>query len=165
MTVQIEFDHDVQDVFEALTDPEFLVKRNLALGELSAQCDVKKGQKQTTITMVREVRRVLPGVLAKMFDPVNVMDMTEIWRPVGQGWSGNWDLDIQDQPVSISGSFELLPTARGCRYSVTHLAKVEIPFLRGQIEKFILGQTTSGADNELTYLGNYLDQDQDQDRD
>ena len=161
MTVHIEFDHDVQAVFDALTDADFLVKRNLALGELSAQCDVKKETKQTTITMVRQVRRVLPGVLAKVFDPVNVMDMTETWRPMGKGWNGDWDLNVQDQPVSISGSFELLPTSRGCRYSVSHQARAKIPFLGGQIEKFILGQTTKGADDELAYLGDYLDEGRD----
>ena len=40
MTVHAEFEHDVQAVHDALTAPEYLVDRSLALGELCAECDV-----------------------------------------------------------------------------------------------------------------------------
>jgi hypothetical protein len=62
MTVQVELEHDVQTVFTALTDPKFLVNRNLALGELSAQRD---GPPQTRIR--RAFIRVLPGRLRHRF--------------------------------------------------------------------------------------------------
>ena len=110
-TVQASFDHDVEAVFKALTDPEFLVDRNLAIGEISAEYNKKEDEGTTTLHAVRQVRRTLPGVLAKLFDPVNVMDMTENWQADGDGWSGDWTLDICDQPVIITGQFNLVPPA------------------------------------------------------
>jgi hypothetical protein len=158
MTVHFEFEHDAQAIYKSLTDPNFLTDRNLALGEISAEYDVQKDKKLLTINAVREVRRELPGVLAGLFDPVNVMDMTEKWQADGEGWSGDWTMEVRGQPVTLFGRFELAPTGSGCCYSVSHRASVKIPFLAGKIEKFILGQTVQGADDELEYLRNHLDQ-------
>jgi hypothetical protein len=156
MTVQAEFEYPVQIVHEALTAPGFLVDRSLALGEVCAECDVEESEGHTTINMVREVRRSLPGVLAKLFDPVSVMDMTEKWQPDGKGWRGDWTMKIRGQEVTILGSFELAPTSDGCRYSVSHQARAKIPFVGNQVERYILGQTVKGANDELGYLRDYL---------
>jgi hypothetical protein len=51
MAVDFEFEHDAQTVYEALTDPDFLVDRCLALGELSAECDVEESEGVTTIRL------------------------------------------------------------------------------------------------------------------
>lgn len=157
MTVQCDFEHSVDVVQKAMTDPEFLVKRNLALGEISAEYDVDDKGKSTTLTAVREIRRSLPGVLAKLFDPVSVMDMAENWQAKGGGWVGEWTMNVREQPVEITGNFELVLTETGCSYKVSHHAKAKIPFLSGQIEKFVLEQTVRGAQDELEYLRNYLD--------
>jgi len=156
MTIQSDFEHDVEAVHKAMTDPEFLVERNLALGEISAEYDVTEENDGTTVTAVREVRRILPGVLAKLFDPVSIMDMTENWQAKGDGWTGEWTLDVREQPVSVTGQFELMPTSTGCSYSVSHKAQAKIPFMSGQIAKYVLGQTVKGATDELEYLRNYL---------
>lgn len=157
MTIQSDFEHGVEAVHKAMTDPEFLVGRNLALGEISAEYDVIEENDGTTVTGVREVRRILPGVLAKLFDPVSIMDMTENWQAKGDGWTGDWTLDVREQPVSVTARFELMPTSTGCSYSVSHQAKAKIPFMSGQVEKYVLGQTAKGATDELEYLRNYLD--------
>jgi len=156
MTVSSDFNHDVQAVFEALTDPEYLADRSLALGEGCSGCEVQGDAQRATITMVREVRRELPGVLAKLFDPVNVMDMTEEWRANGDGWRGNWTMAVRGQPVTILGSFELMPTSEACRYSVSHRARAKVALVGAQVEKYVLGQTTRGAEDELEYLRDFL---------
>lgn len=156
MTVSYDFENDVQTVYETLTEPQFLVDRGLALGELSAECEVAESGATTTINLVREVRRDLPRVLAKLFDPVQMMDMEEIWREDGEGYSGNWTIEIRGQPVTITAEFDLVPTLGGCRYSVTHHAKAKIPLVGKQVEKYILGQTADGARDELNYLRDYL---------
>jgi hypothetical protein len=156
MTVHAEYEHNVQAVYKALTTPEFLVDRSLALGELCAECEVEESKKGVTISMVREVGRVLPGILSKLFDPVHVMDMTETWQADGEGWRGDWTMAVRGQAVTILGSFELAPTSTGCRYSVSHKARAKIPFVGSQVEKFILGQTIRGANDELEFLREYL---------
>lgn len=156
MTVHFEFEHDVETVYEVLTDPQYLVDRNLALGELSAEADMEEDEESTTLNVVREVRRELPGFLARLFDPVQVMDMTEVWHPHEDGWRGEWSMDVRGQPVTIYASFELVPTGDGCRYSVSHRAEAKVPMVGGKVEKYILGQTTRGANDELEYLREYL---------
>jgi hypothetical protein len=156
MTVSFEFDHDVETVYETLTEPQFLVDRCSALGELSAECDVEEDEDCTTVNLMREIRRDLPRIIAKVFDPVQVMDMQERWRAQDNGWRGDWTMDVRGQPVTISANFELVPTKNGCRYSVTHRVKAKIPLVGKQIEKYILGQTSDGATDELTYLRDYL---------
>jgi hypothetical protein len=158
LTISTEFEHELQAVFDLLTDPDFLVDRNLALGELSAEYEAEASEKGATINAVREIHRNLPGVLAKLFDPVNIMDMKENWRPSSDGWRGDWTMEVREQPITIYGDFELVPTDKGCRYSVSHRARAKIPLLGGQVEKFTLGQTDKGAVDEQTYLRNYLDQ-------
>jgi hypothetical protein len=157
MTVHADFEHEAQAVYAALIDPQYLVDRNLALGELSAECEVEQDGDCATIKAVREVRRKLPGVLARIFDADSTLDMTEEWRADEDGWRGNWTMTVRGQPVTIFGSFELLPTQDGCRYSVTHQVRAKVPLVREQVQKFILGETTKGARDELEYLRTYLD--------
>ncbi len=156
MTIHADYELPVKSVFEALTDPGFLTDRNLALGELSSECEAERSKGRIVVSAVREVRRNLPGALAKLFNPLNVMDMTEQWDAKGNGWKGHWTLEVRDQPVTIFGSFELTPTETGCRYSVSHRVKVNIPFVGRQVQKYILGQTAKGATDELEYLRTYL---------
>jgi len=152
MAVTYDFECEPGRVYELLTDPEFLVDRCLELGELSAECEVTEEGGRTTIELTREVSRDLPKVLAKMFDSVQTMDMTEQWEADGEGYTGQWTMVVRNQPVTISARFKLVATAGGCRYTVNHSAKAKILLVGKQVEKFILGQTADGAMDELEYL-------------
>ena len=156
MSVSYQFECDIQTVYEALTEPQFLVDRCLAMGELSAECEVTEDKETTTINLVREVSRDLPRVLAKLFDAVQVMDMTENWRDEGDGYVGDFIIEIRGQPVTITAEFELVPTGEGCQYTITHKIKARIPLVGRQVEKYVLGQTVDGAREELDYLKEQL---------
>ena len=156
MSVTVQFESGVDEVYELLTDPQFLVDRSLALGELSAECEVSEDEGVTIVSLEREVSRDLPKVLAKLFDSVQTMDMTETWREQGDGYRGDWTIEIRKQPVTITARFELMPTASGCQYTVSHKAKAKIPLVGKQVEKYILGQTAHGARDELDYLSGQL---------
>jgi hypothetical protein len=157
MPISHEFAHDAQSVYDILTDPQFLVDRCLALDELSAACDVEEDDDSAIVNLTREVSRDLPKLLARVFDPVQVMDMTEHWHCDGEGWRGNWTIEVRGQPVTISATFELVPTRAGSRYTVAHSVKAKIPLVGRQVEKYILGQTARGASDELEYASTYLD--------
>jgi len=156
MSVSYPFECDAQSVYECLTEPHFLVDRCLALGELSAECDVIEDDETTTINLVREVRRELPRILAKLFDPVQLMDMTEHWREDGDGFVGDFIIEIRGQPVTITAEFELVSTQDGCLYTITHKVKARVPLVGRQLEKYVLGQTAEGARDELDYLNEQL---------
>jgi hypothetical protein len=117
---------------------------------------VEEDEETTVVKLVREVSRDLPRVLAKLFDAVQVTDMVEKWQPDGEGWRGTWELDVRGQPVTVAARFQLEPTSTGSRYTVSHSVKAKIPLVGKQVEKYILGQTASGATDELVYLRDYL---------
>lgn len=158
MPVSREFECDPDTLYELLTDPQFLVDRCLGIGELNAECEVEQDGDATVIHLQREVERELPRVLARLFDPVQMLNMTERWREDGDGWSGDWTIEIQGQPVTIYGDFRVTPTASGCRYSVSHRASAKVPLVGKQVEKYILSQTAQGASDELDYAQDALEQ-------
>ena len=156
MTVAFEFNHDIETVYETLTNPEYLVDRCLDLGELSAECDVEEHEEGTTVTMVREMQQDVPKILQKLFGDVQTVDLTEEWTPADNGWHGHWVLQARGQSATLEADFTLEETKGGCRYTVTHSAKAKIPLLGKQVEKFMLGQTKEGAENELNHLKEHL---------
>ncbi len=156
MSVSREFECDVDTLYELLTDPQFLVDRCLGIGELSAECEVEQEGDVTVIHLQREVERELPKMLAKLFDPVQMLKMTERWREDGEAWRGDWTIEIMGQPVTIFGDFSVIPTDVGCRYTVSHRATAKVPLVGKQLEKYILSQTSDGANDELDYALDYL---------
>ena len=158
MAIHYEFEHDVEGVYTLLTDPDFLVERCLALGEMDASCEVDKKNKLTHVKLTRKRETPLPGFLAKIMDPVQTMHIAERWQNDGEdGWAGEYTFEIEGQPVSIGAKFELYPTDLGCCYSIEHHASAKVPLIGGRIEKFIQAQAETGCTKELDYLREKLD--------
>jgi hypothetical protein len=158
MPIHYEFEYDVESVFDLLTDPDFLVDRCLALGELEASCNADKDGDGTVLNMTRKIERDLPGFLAKMMNPIQTMHVTEQWQPDGEGgWTGDYAFEVEGQPVSIGADFELYPTDGGCCYSIEHRASARIPLVGRRVEKYILGQAEEGCTEELDYAAQLLD--------
>lgn len=157
MPIHYEFEHDVESVFNLLTDPEFLVDRCLELGELEASCDINQQGDTTVVKLTRKLERELPGFLAKMMDPVQTMNIKEQWQSdTEDGWVGEYIFEVEGQPVSISAKFELYPTDMGSCYSIEHKASAKIPLVGRKIEKFIHTQAEEGCTAELDYLRDQL---------
>ena len=156
MTSTYSFSHNVETIFDKLTDPDFLVQRCVALGEKNIQCDVESDGRKTTVVLSRTIKRELPAVLAKLFGAENHMVMTEKWEDVGSSKMGNYTVDVQGQPVTLAAKFKLKPTDKGCEYSIDFSCKAKIPLIGGQVEKFILGQTEDGMRKEMDYLQSHL---------
>lgn len=155
--MQAKFSAPLETVYAALTDPKFLEERSLALGELSAKCKVRKLAHGHVVTMTREVERELPSFLAKLFAPVQTIVIEERWADAGDdGKTATYTLGISGQPVEVSADIALRPSGKGCVYEIDHRCKVRIPLIGGQIEKYVLGQTRSGCEDELDYLAQEL---------
>lgn len=152
MTVKITIDHDLDTVWELLSDPQFRVDRSEALGEFNAECEVEADDDSATVTMSRDVERDLPSVLAKVFSSRQSLSFVERWQWDGEGWSGTLQVDVQGQPVKITADFSLTSDGDGCVYEITHYCKAKIPLVGGKVEKFVLAETDKGAVEELEYL-------------
>ena len=149
MSLKFDFKQGVEDVINVLTDPDFLVERNLALGDVESDCETEESDEEIVVRMTRQTPVELNPLLAKFFDSVQNMSMEEIWRRDGDDWTGEYQIQIKGQPVTLSASFSLRANGKGSRYEITHRCKAKIPLVGGKIEKAVLSQTEEGATKEL----------------
>ncbi|MEM9300908.1 MAG: DUF2505 domain-containing protein [Pseudomonadota bacterium] len=158
MALAFELEHAPDAVQEMLADPEFIVERSHALGELSAECEAEEGETSIVVTAHRRVERDLPAVLAKVFDAVQDMTVTETWTAYDDGsWACEQVIEIQGQPVTINGDIELLPTDDGgCVYKAALRAKARIPLIGGTVEKFVVKEVEKAIEKETEYLAEKL---------
>lgn len=156
MSISYQFTHNTDEVFEQITDPDFIVDRSLALGEVSAEAEVEDFGNKVVISMTREVVRDLPKFLAKLFDPKQVLHVKETWQQVGEQYVGSAEFTVEGQPVTVKSSSTLKPTDNGCVYTVKHTAKAKIPLVGGKVEKFIIGNCEEGSEKELAYTDEQL---------
>ena len=94
----LEFDFDCRSetLVELLCDPEFVIDRSLAMGDLEAECEVYEEEDVTTVISQRRVVRELPGFLRRLFDPVQQVRVVEQWRVTDQAsWRCRQEVDME----------------------------------------------------------------------
>jgi hypothetical protein len=152
MSLTFDFAHSAEDVFELFTDPDFLVDRSLAIGELSADAEVAEDEDGVVyVTMRREVSQDLPAFLAKLFNPKQVLNLEETWTQDGDTFVGNSEYTVEGQPVNVKTQMQLTPNDSGCTFSITYNIKADIPLIKGKVEKFIKGNCEEGTKKELDF--------------
>jgi len=156
MDLRFQFDHDVDSVFQLMTDPDFLVNRSMALGEISATCEVEEKGKRTVVKMTREVERDFPSFLARLFRSNQKIEQKETWQNLGAKKRGCYTVEVAGHPVTINARFELAPTDSGSEYTITYLCEAKLPLIGKRVEKYILSQMREGATQELEYLKKQL---------
>jgi len=156
--LEINFDCAVEEVFDLLTDPKFIDQRSLALGDLESHSSVTRRGANATVLSERRVRRDIPAFLARIFDPVQSIRMTETWRPNDDdsGWVCRQEVEVKGQPIKVYADIELYATHEGCCYRVDQKASARVPLLGARIEKFAVSQALEGAEAEMNYLASKL---------
>lgn len=156
MSFEFTFSHSVDDVFDLFCDPDFLVERSIALGELSADAEIEDDGSKVTIIMRREVVRDLPKVLAKVFDSKQVLNLTEDWQQIGEAFIGKSTFLVEGQPVEIKTEMTLKPANGGCVFNISYKAKAKIPLVGGKVEKFIISNCVEGTKKECEFAAQKL---------
>lgn len=152
MSLNYSFSCDCETFFNLMTDPDVLVERSLACGELSADIEVKQRGKKTLVSMNRQIKRELPAMLAKLFDSTQTMIFEEEWQAAGNGHRGKYTMNVVGQPVQLEAKFTLSPKDSGCEYQIDHSCKVKIPLIGGKVEKFVLSSLAEGVDAEMEFM-------------
>jgi hypothetical protein len=157
MSLEFTFNHSADDVFDLFCDPDFLVERSMALGEISADAEVDEDDAgKITIIMRREVKQELPAFLAKLFNPQQSITMTDEWRLVGNNYVGKGEFLVQGQPVNVKTEMTLKPKGDGCVFSIKYKPTAKIPLIGGKVEKFIQGNCEEGTMKELKFTASRL---------
>lgn len=151
-----KFTAPVDKVFGLLTHGKWLEERCNAMGEQNVSCKAAKKAGHATVTMKRRVSRELPPMLAKLMSPESDIELEEKWTPEGEGYTGTLTMTLIGKPVKVSAEFALQPSGKGCIYTIQHKCKASIPFVGAVLEKFVMGQTEQGCQDELDYLATYL---------
>lgn len=152
MTIKYQFSADAKTVYEHLTSPEFLKSRCEELGEIKVSSKVVEKNGVKTLTLDRTIRRDLPAILAKMFNPENRTVMTEKWQAKGESYEGSYEIDVIGQPVKLFANFTLKDNAKGSLYTIDHSCKARIPLVAKHVERFVVGQIGDGFNKEMDVL-------------
>ena len=151
------FDASLDAVFVCLADPDFLVERAMAVGDLEASYDVEEDDEVVTVTAQRTTETDLPGFLAKMFSPEQEITVTETWQGDSDRMEGSYEMEIHGQPASVSASITLIADGdERCTYTISHKATVKLPLIGGKAAKFLQGETEKVALAELEYIAGQL---------
>ena len=137
---RFEYSHDVNTVFQLLTNPEALTKRCEALGERDVKAEVSEAAGVTTTRIAREVEQELPGFAKKLFKPTNVVVEREEWRSLGERRVANGRLKIVGTGARIDSTIELSPSGAGSVYEIDFTVSAKAPLIRKKLEAFI-GET------------------------
>lgn len=152
MSMHYKFNADAKTVFEHLSSAEFLKSRCETLGEIKVDCQVSESNGKTKVVLDRTIRRDLPRVLAKMFNPENRTVMTETWQQEGDAYKGEYEIDVKGQPVTLFADFTLENDGEGSVYKIEHACKAKVPLVAKHVEKFVLGQIGDGFRKEMDVL-------------
>ncbi len=160
MTVSRRFDADVDTVATLMTDPDFIVDRCLAIGELSAECHADEDRGPVTLHTTRMARQDLPGFLTRLVGEKQTVTVHEEWQNVADGgedrYTGRYTVRSAMAPIEIEGRFTLQPDGSGSLYEVEHSFHVPIPLIGGRVEKVLRRQITATVEAELAYAAERL---------
>jgi len=157
MTVSRRFDADAETVAGLMTDPDFIVDRCLAIGELSAECHAGEDRDSVTLHTTRIARQDLPGFLTKLVGDEQTVTVHEVWQRLADGsHKGRYTVRTARAPIEIEGRFTLEANGPGSVYKVEHRFHVPIPLIAGRIEKVLRRQISATVEAELAYAAERL---------
>lgn len=157
MGVSCDYKFSVNDVFDTMVDPDFLAERNIALGDIETECEAEEVDGKVVVRMTRKVEPEMNAWLKKMFSPEQTLHMVETWTKNGSGWSGEYVIEFEGQPITLGATFSLEPCAGGCVYSIQHTASAKIPLVGKKLEKEALSRSEHGVIAELELAARWLE--------
>ena len=157
MSSEFFFDQSPKVLFDLICDPDFLVERSIAIGEVSADAEIAEDADGVIyITMRREVDQELPPFLAKLFNSRQVLNVEEEWTQDGNHFNGTSLYQVEGKKVSVSIVMSIQPSGSGSMYRVSHKPKADIPLMKKKIEAFIKSNCENGAKKEAAYMASKL---------
>ncbi len=157
MRVTHTFSQDIQTVFKTLTDPEFLKQRAIALGSVKASCESDASDHDCKLTLVRERKINVPGVLSAFVKSVQIATTEEHWSLDGDQYECTNTTEIDGAPLSIKGSMTLSPNASGCTFSANFETKARIMFGKKNLQQYAAKTIAKELELECEYTAKHLD--------
>ena len=157
MSLKFTFPVDIEEVYELLTSPDFLVDRNVALGDIDSECEVEEAGSDLLMTIKRTRQLDMPAFLANVLGGNPIFHIEEQWQAVEDCYEGSSTTTVGSQSGTVHTEFTLSPTRKGCEYKISHSAKIKIPIVGRKVEKYIINTAAEDVKKEMDYLQSALD--------
>ncbi len=161
VTAVHEYEHDVETVYEAFTDPDFYVDKFEGIGcrnvEVLESSEDDDGGFQVEVH--REVKADAPAILQAIIGEWNTLIQSENWQIVedGEEYSNELDIESESTPVSISGTMTLTADGEGCVNEVELRISCSVPLVGRKVEDFVAKDSLANLDAEYEFIQEYLD--------
>jgi len=156
MTVKFAFPVGIEEIYDLLTDPDFLVDRNVALGDVDSECEAEETASGILIKMKRTRHLDMPAFLSSVLGGNPVFHTEEQWMTVQDHYYGNSTTTVGSHPGTVRTSFTLHPDKKGCVYQISHEAKMKIPLVGRKVEQYIVQKAAEDVKKEMEYLRSSL---------
>ncbi len=153
------YNQDVETVFKAFVDSDFMLGKYTALGARHIQILDNANRGGTHFLKVaREVPASVPGALKQFISPWNKLVQSEQW----QGEAGGTrrcriTIETPGIPVTIVGTLTLRPEGQGCVNDVQMEVSSNIPLVGRALSSFVGGETEKSVTAEYGYIKGQLD--------
>ncbi len=151
-TQKDEYTVDVDTVFKAFTDPDFLTARSEAIGARNISVDVSEDNGTITVKVTREMPTDAPSKLKKFIPSWSKAVQTEVWKVTPGGpYMGKAKVEPEGVPVSVESRMKLSAKDGGSLMQIQTEAKSGIPFVGGALANFVgeTAQKTLAAEYEF----------------
>lgn len=152
LTQKDEYSVDVDTVFKAFTDPEFLKARSEAIGARNISVDVSENNGTITVKVIREMPTDAPSKLKKFIPAWSKAVQTEVWKvKPGGPYMGKAEVDTGSIPVSVKSRMKLATNGDGSLMQIQTEVKSGIPFVGGALANFVGETAQKTLDAEYEY--------------
>ena len=149
-----KYAHSTGELYALFTSAKEIKAKHKALGARNIRVEeCETDERGADITFIRELPAKVPGVLSKFLAPWNTVEQSEDWECLsGDKYHANLDIDIENVPVTITGSLELKPAKGGCVNHVRLSVECGIPFVGKTLVDFIGRDVERLVAKEYDYL-------------
>ena len=161
VTAVHEYEHDVETVYEAFTDPDFYVDKFEGIGcrnvEVHESAEDDDGGFE--IEVQREVKADAPAILQAIIGEWNTLIQSESWQIIedGEEYSNELEIESESTPVTITGTMTLTAEEDGCVNEVELKIRCSVPLVGKKVEDFVAKDTAASLAAEYEFIQEYLD--------
>ena len=158
-----EYDHDIESVYAAFTNPDFYIDKFESIGcrnvEVVESSEDDDGGFQ--IEVHREVKADAPAVLQALIGEWNSLIQSETWQTeeVGEEYYNEFEIESEGTPVTITGTMTLSGDSESCVNEVELTIRCGVPLVGRKVEEFVAKDSAKNLAAEYEFIQEYLESD------
>lgn len=155
-----EYEHPVETVYAAFTDPEFYIAKFEGIGHRDVEVLTSSDADGVfAVETSREVPLDVPGALKALLGGWTTVIQNEEWiEGEDDQFLNELDISSASVPAKMTGTMVLYAAEDGgCVNEVTITIDCSIPLLGGKVERFVADTTDEQLEAEYDFIQEYLD--------